>query len=361
MPAGAIAQTFCRAANEIIDWGWISVDMFFALSGFLITKLLLDEQAKFSNINFKKFFARRTLRIWPIYYTAILFACIIVPLLSINKIDMNIYGQFLLTQFLPLILFLGNYSLVWNNNFITSLETTTVLPVSYLIMPLWSLAVEEQFYLFWPLLLKRNAQFKHLCTVIIAVMLCSILARTFIWSYSRHVFGLSCPYRLYYFATISHIEPLMAGCLIAVLYQYKSDFSNLVKRSQWQLWLILTSCLIVLICSPSLEENSARNILSFSISAMASASLLLLALSSNFLIRLLSNAKLRAFGKLTYSMYIFHFCVIILIDQSALKLGVTQPWLVRFVESAGLTYLIALLSWHLFESKFNAQRARFAR
>ncbi|MBA4077933.1 MAG: hypothetical protein C0508_23090, partial [Cyanobacteria bacterium PR.023] len=67
--------------DAICAWGWVGVDVFFSLSGFLITHLLLAEKGRFNSISFKQFFARRALRIWPVYYLVLLFACVVVPLM----------------------------------------------------------------------------------------------------------------------------------------------------------------------------------------------------------------------------------------------------------------------------------------
>ena len=113
-------------AVEILRTGYVGVDLFFALSGFLITRLLLDERRVTGGIDLRRFYVRRTLRIFPIYYLTILVVSFTWPTtpglrLSLLAYAFNYYAPFYLTSY--------------------PLEHT------------WSLAVEEQFYLVWPMLL----------------------------------------------------------------------------------------------------------------------------------------------------------------------------------------------------------------
>ena len=112
----------------ILEYGRIGVDLFFVLSGFLITGILLD--SKGSSHYFRNFYIRRALRIWPLYYLILL----IIYLLT--------------SQFLPQMKD-GNvwlYFTVYIQNLFLNLK------IPYGLEPTWSLAVEEQFYMTWPLL-----------------------------------------------------------------------------------------------------------------------------------------------------------------------------------------------------------------
>src|SRR5271163_4752017 len=128
--------------------GWMGVDLFFVLSGFLITGILLD--TKKSNGYFSNFYARRCLRIWPLYYSVILFMFLIVPLLRPSE-RQDIFGP-RSSPWWAYLLFL--------QNFLVSVPTkaTGLLGVT------WSLAVEEHFYLVWPLIVRfcTNAQLRRI-------------------------------------------------------------------------------------------------------------------------------------------------------------------------------------------------------
>src|SRR5580700_9993704 len=119
----------------ISDNGWMGVDLFFVLSGFLITGILLD--TKQSAEYFKNFYARRCLRIWPLYYSALLFMFVILPLLRPTEAAAIFAPRSSPWWAYPLYL----------QNFLVPIpsKATGLLGVT------WPLAVEEQFYLCWPL------------------------------------------------------------------------------------------------------------------------------------------------------------------------------------------------------------------
>src|SRR5580704_3038698 len=122
----------------ISDNGWMGVDLFFVLSGLLITGILLD--TKKSENYFKNFYARRCLRIWPLYYSALLFMFVIVPLIRPSEAHAIFEARSAPWWSYPLFI----------QNFLVAIPTaaTGLLGVT------WSLAVEEQFYLVWPLVVR---------------------------------------------------------------------------------------------------------------------------------------------------------------------------------------------------------------
>src|SRR5207248_1231599 len=112
--------------------GWMGVDLFFVLSGFLITGILLD--TKESESYFKNFYARRCLRIWPLYYSLLLFMFVLVPLLRPSEAHI-IFEKSSPWWAYPLFL----------QNFLIPISTNAAGPLAIT----WSLAIEEQFYLVW--------------------------------------------------------------------------------------------------------------------------------------------------------------------------------------------------------------------
>ena len=117
--------------NDLFIHGDLGVNFFFVLSGFLITYLLLVEENKLNSINVKAFYTRRILRIWPLYYSIVLFGFIVFPFLK------TLLGQIPNETANPIyfITFLSNY-----NNIINGLPDASMLGV------LWSVSIEEQFY-----------------------------------------------------------------------------------------------------------------------------------------------------------------------------------------------------------------------
>ena len=131
---------FTRYYVSLGKGGWIGVDLFFVLSGFLITGILLDSRN--SSRYFRSFYMRRTLRVWPLYYGVLIAVFIIGPTLGLNGLrgmkELNAEQGWLWAYGTNLIPF-------FRNNWIPCAEWLNM-------WHFWSLAVEEQFYLVWPFL-----------------------------------------------------------------------------------------------------------------------------------------------------------------------------------------------------------------
>ena len=140
--------------SRVFASGWMGVDLFFVLSGFLITGILLD--AKGSAGFFRNFYARRCLRIWPLYYAVVLFMFVGVPLLRPGLTSMIFERS---SPWWAYPLYLQNFLIPHSSGAIGPLGVT------------WSLAIEEQFYLIWPLVVRylSTARLRVLCLAVIAV------------------------------------------------------------------------------------------------------------------------------------------------------------------------------------------------
>src|SRR5271157_2343931 len=167
--------------------GWMGVDLFFVLSGFLITGILVD--TKKSEGYFRNFYARRCLRIWPLYYSALLFMFVIVPLLRPSEAQTVFEARS--SPWWAYLFFL--------QNFLIPIPTmaTGLLGVT------WSLAVEEQFYLVWPWVI-RYFSFTQVRRIAIAVICVSPALR----------FYLSLNHINIYSNPFCRLDALMAGALL---------------------------------------------------------------------------------------------------------------------------------------------------
>jgi peptidoglycan/LPS O-acetylase OafA/YrhL len=138
-----------NAMHAVLSGGWVGVDLFFVLSGFLITGIL--RRSKGSSGYFQNFYARRTLRIMPLYFGYLLLVCGILPALR-DPFCRSLYVP--PKELVSLILYYSNYL----QGYYIPLKPINSLHLA----PFWTLAVEEQFYLVWPfivLLLNRGGQF----------------------------------------------------------------------------------------------------------------------------------------------------------------------------------------------------------
>lgn len=179
----------------------LGVTAFFVVSGFLITYLLLVEKQRFATINIGKFILRRSLRIWPLYYLAIGFGFLLV-----------VYLKFPHPDYLPNILF-------WNN-----FHAIQTLQWQFPFTHFWSLCVEEHFYLIWPLLLFA-VPVKRVWILVLACILGSIVFRYYL---SRVMGAEHLPMGLF-LHTVSRIDEILFGALLACIHVYKPFVVNINK------------------------------------------------------------------------------------------------------------------------------------
>lgn len=253
-------------------FGWAGVDLFFVLSGFLIGGITLREVQRTGGFNRNRFFIRRAMRLWPVLYIFVL-------------------GQIALDRF-PLTAFVPQILLHVQNYFPT--------PISHL----WSLAIEEQFYLlagiFLPLIARRGASPRAIVTGLIAIVLGSAALRT-IGSF----IGVA-PLALQ-FQTQFRADELALGVLLAATKLYYPDRFAALKRL-WPLWIavILAGCFILSEVVWTDVEH-LRPLLGFPTALCASGALLLLLHERRVVGPLRPLAKGVAWlGVYSYSIYIWH-------------------------------------------------------
>lgn len=181
---------------ELPHLGWIGVDLFFVLSGFLIAGILLD--SKGSPGFFRNFYARRVIRIFPLYYTLVVASYVFIPLLE--RTDP---GRFIAQSGPPwwYLLYLGNVR-----------EAITGHEPAYVLAPLWSLSIEEQFYALFPLLVAtlEREQLRRVLLAMVAIAPLFRLATTLAWPENE---------RIQYLATPSRMDVLAMGGLLAIAYR----------------------------------------------------------------------------------------------------------------------------------------------
>jgi peptidoglycan/LPS O-acetylase OafA/YrhL len=295
--------------------GWMGVDLFFVLSGFLITGILLD--TKQSEGFFKNFYARRCLRIWPLYYSLIFFMFLIIPHLSPSQ------GHFIFEKSSPW----WGY-LLFLQNFLLPVSTLAAGPLGVT----WSVAIEEQFYLLWPLVV-RYCSNVHLRRIAIAEICLSPALRYYL---SLHHVDL-------YTNVFCRLDGLMAGALLALVVRSASFRPSKSVKRAWMSLFIAGSLAFVT------EALHARWIV-FSLTAIASAAFVYLSLFSTqkWFQKLMMNRFLVYTGTISYGLYLLHKIPFGMGEMLHLDL---HPFLeLPIVLVAG--YAMAILSWNLLEKPF---------
>jgi len=299
----------------IVNNGWMGVDLFFVLSGFLITGILLD--TKESEGYFRNFYARRCLRIWPLYYLVLLFMFVIVPFLRPSEAHV-VFDRSSPWWAYPL--FLQNFLVP------VSVGAAGALGVT------WSLAVEEQFYLVWPLVVRFCSE-AQLRKIAIAVICLSPALRFYL---SLHQVDI-------YSNIFCRLDGLMAGALMAVVIRSGSFLSSkFVARA----WITLLLCVPLALI---IETLHARWIV-FSLVALASVSFVYLALFSTqrWLHLILTNRFLVYTGTISYGIYLLEKIPLDVVKTFHLD----KYQFLALPLTTAATYAMAALSWKFLERPF---------
>lgn len=323
------------------EMGWAGVDVFFVLSGFLITSILL--RTKKQPGYFKKFYARRILRIFPLYYTTITLIFIAMPLISPEQTEIT------RATWPWYYLYLQN----WGN-------ALNLIPTIFAIGATWSLAIEEQFYLFWPSVVYW-LESKKLAWAAGLLALFSLALRLLIVKRFRKLLDYN---KFFYFATITRLDSLLLGALIALAFQ-----SETLKK-----WLkalaapvfALSLGLIIYFASRRPDSPLVDNYLmysyGYSVIALASAALIVMLTTyaeANPLRALFRAAALRFLGKYSYAIYLFHMLPLLIFQRLFAQSQGLTAWLTFNALTPLVTILLALLSWNLLETRMLALKKYF--
>lgn len=270
-------QNLLPSYCHFISFGGLGVGIFFTLSGFLITTILLEEKkVKTSFIyKLKKFYFRRFLRLFPIYYVTILVAFFVFPVLNIKE---NIW-----------------YYLTYTTNF-RIFQTGNWEKVGHF----WSLAVEEQFYIVWPFIVIL-LDYKQLKIVIICCILIGILFKIY--------FGVieNTNEKFYWILTPFNFDLLGFGALLAWLRVYKPMFWSRILELPIRFWLLFVAFLGVLIVSYLFDNHSIINwLLFYHFTAFFALAWIVIAFSRVKWPLLLHNKVFNYLGRMSYGMYVYH-------------------------------------------------------
>jgi peptidoglycan/LPS O-acetylase OafA/YrhL len=320
--------------------GWAGVDLFFVISGFLITTILLD--AKGTPHFFRNFYARRALRIFPLY-----FAFVLLLLLTARSSPQLWRAQPWLWTYT------ANYWLpiqpTWDR-------------WSEMMIPLWSLSVEEQFYLAWPLVVFTFSP-RTLLRICIAVIIAALALRLILTAAGVDWFAL-------YMWTPTRADPLAAGALVALLLR-QPDGERLIRRLANYTGPI--ALLLILLTAKGFDptRHPWLRVMLYSALATFFAALLVWSIDSAALRgiprRFYELRILRAIGGYSYGIYILHLPLTYATAHALHHLNYLDPahptWrsaILLITLSATLVTLTAIASFHLYEKPFLNLKRRFA-
>lgn len=266
----------------LVSWGHATLDIFFVLSGFLITAILL--KAKGSVGYFRNYLTRRALRIFPAYFVVIGLIFIVLPHFS-----EVFYNSSTREEWLWYALYLQNVK--------TSLEGW---PEYWYIAHLWSMSVEEQFYLLWPFAVAwlNRKQLIRLCVVIMGV---SLLCKAIIML-------IGDPGKFAHTSTLTRMGAIAMGAILASV-----ERSTLARILPYRGWIILAATalyFVFIIVQPTIINNGVGRLIAFMVSILVPAlviALIVLNRLPQLMQRILSHPILLSMGTLSYGAYLLHY------------------------------------------------------
>ena len=330
-----------QIAGNFIFYGRFGVDLFFVLSGFLITGILLDtrEDPHF----FKKFYGRRALRIFPLYYGVLFLLFALTPLLHLQWQDM---GWLLLTDL---------------QNLRPYLASNLMLHDNLGLFHFWSLAVEEQFYLLWPAVVFLIRDRRILFRTTLALLAASIALRLAVLASGHGILAI-------HVTMATRADSLLLGGILAML--FRSESWPRVLRIAPAAFAISLAAILASIALLGPDEDLRRFVSPYAASfwisgvrysalALCFGSLLVWSLRPQSRVQtIFQQPTLRFFGKYSYGIYVLHVPAITLLlyplrglfrDLTHSKgLAVAGSGIIALV----LSVLAAVLSFHLFEKPF---------
>lgn len=310
-PASDIFLIFQYVLSLSNEGGDLGVSFFFVLSGFLITLLLLKEKQSTQNISFQHFYGRRALRIIPLYLFVLLVSIIILP----AKLPL-LYQTVSLKQLLNYLFMMGNFDIFWHGYPPNAIGT------------LWSIAVEEQFYLLWPFIvwLSPKKWFPWVCLLMIA---CSFTYNQI----SRDIYRK--------FHTLMAIQYLCVGGLAAFYQIYQSRYIKPLYRIKYLLvlFVFLFSMLSYkwIFWKLEIPYFTYRPFVSLYIALIYALMIILLAKKPEIKP---SSPVLNSLGNLSYGLYLWHMPVIVLLTPLGYKINLNKE--ILFVVQTALSLLISL-------------------
>ena len=328
---GSLAQY-----DGVAGIGWIGVDLFFVISGFLIAGILLDTKGEPDYL--RNFYVRRVLRIFPLFYLFIGGMLLTFPILTGG------FGHsaYLAKSGSPLwyLLQLGNVP-----------EGVLGKDPPYWLAPVWSLAIEEQFYLSFPWLV-RAIDRQRLAKVLVGFIALAPIVRT------AALLAVPQLDRFQYQFTLCRFDTIAAGCLLAVVVRMPAD----AQPRQRTLAIVAAAAAAIAVFTGLDRTTMFGRTLGYSVVALGFAATVLLVVRARGAARLawLRSSPLRYLGKICFGLYLLHRPADTIVGAFAHRLGIAGDawWLIPTKMAAAVA--LATISWRMLEQPFLRLKDRFA-
>ncbi len=348
--------TYGRESGWLIDGvvaglagaGWAGVDLFFVLSGFLITGILLDSKGPVRRY-FGSFYARRSLRIFPVYYAFLLLLLLLLPLFDELAARDALRDNF-----------------VWYALYLTNIYDAInpgLRADFFFVGHIWSLAVEEQFYLLWPAFVFAFGR-RTLMRLCVAGILIAFGLR--LWFMIADL-----PVGLGYALMPARMDALAAGALVALAMRGEHDLA-LLRRWAPSVAIVSGGAVMAygLVDGGFSPLDDWVRTAGFTVLALLFAALLALTLQlreRSVAASVLAHPALRWLGRYSYATYLVHLPIAVILARKfdfgeaipAIAGSTLVGELVFGAAAAAITFSIAWLSWQVWESQFLKLKSRF--
>ena len=333
----------------LVEVGWIGVQLFFVLSGFLITSILLDAKSDALGQYLKRFYWRRSLRIFPLYYLyligiALLYAVAHIPEDFMSKIS---------------------YLIFYNYNHYPIFES---LSHDVTFTHFWSLSVEEQFYLFWPFIIYFLST-RQLKVLLIFIIVAVPVFRYFIYDWLlENNYPLADLGQIVYRLTPAQIDSFAFGAAIPI---FRLDSKPTQTKYIFWVTLILffgfglfnllrLDLPVSSLGYPNGGTDNLQYVWSYTLIDLVSLGLILVIIThstSNLIQKLFANTVVANIGKVSYGMYVYHWVFL------AGYRKIIHPYIgyrpISFLVYLLLVYVISWLSFRYFERFFTGLKDRY--
>lgn len=335
------SETMARITAAVVSSGSFGVELFFLLSGYLVTELMIRERQRFGRINLKDFYIRRTLRLWPLYLFILGLAW---------SMQWWIPGQHIGWKAMLLFVFMaGNWEVVFHG-----------FPNS-VIFPMWTVSVEEQFYLFWPWLLRKLNE----RTAMIAALLMIAAANLTRWYLAVHQTWET---RIWC-NTFAQMDAMALGILLALVLR-----GAVPRIAGWHRWVLILSgwgCFVLAGSYFSIKADPltvARVMLGYPVALLGALAILLGVMRPSETRPPAEAEQQRArlpralgyLGRVSYGLYTFHVCGLMFSDYHVANHESTiSRYLLRNAVALAVTIMLAIASFYLLERPFLKLKKRF--
>src|SRR5215213_440433 len=320
----------CLIPADYITLGFLAVRLFFVLSGFLINGILLSYRSEERGNALRRFYLRRVLRIFPIYYLTLFVAL----LLQVRPIQQGAF-----------------WHLTYLSNYVAVSHPEWMGPASHF----WTLAVEEQFYLVWPFILLFVPR-KHLTVTIVGTIALAVLFRAFV------LFVLSTSVDAAGIFTFATLDSLGGGALLA-LFHYDERLRPRLPGLM-RLFLI-TGVLIVTLTTVLYVFNMGFRILhTFMCLGISFLFVVLIEKTARGFTgkakTVMENAAVLYIGKISYGLYVYHNFMLAIVLYYLLKWTAVPDYRLVAILSTVATFATAIVSWHVIERPLAQLKNRFS-